>query len=131
MAKYFLKNILFIKNKTLLFTEWLSNLYMYIISCLTVVEGDPKAPFLISTILSCRRGHYSFRWIAPPIFVPFLIMLSVKQGSIKYHFLESLNLTRYGIEPQSPAPLANTLPIMPMHSLYIVPSVLFFVFFFS
>ena len=39
--------------------------------------------------------------------IPYLIMLSVKQGSIKYHFL-SFCMTRPGIEPQSLGPLANT-----------------------
>ena len=31
----------------------------------TVVEGDQKAPFTIATTPRCRRGHYSFPWIAP------------------------------------------------------------------
>ena len=35
-------------------------------------------------------------------------MLTVKQGGIKYHFL-SLGMTRLGIEPRSPRPLANIL----------------------
>ena len=37
---------------------------------------------------------------------PYLIMLSVKQGSIKYHFL---SMTRPGIDPRSPGPLTNCL----------------------
>ena len=37
-------------------------------------------------------------------------MLSVKQGGIKYHFL-IFGMTRPGIEPRSPGPLAKTLPI--------------------
>ena len=31
----------------------------------TVIEGDPKAPFLIATTSRCRRGHCSIPWIAP------------------------------------------------------------------
>ena len=31
----------------------------------TVVEGDPKDPFSIATIPSCRGGYYSIPWIAP------------------------------------------------------------------
>ena len=31
----------------------------------TVVEGDPKAPFLIDTTPRCRGGCYSFPWTAP------------------------------------------------------------------
>ena len=53
----------------------------------TVVEGDPKAPFSIATTPRCRGGCYSFPWIAPLYLVPYFIMLSVKQGSIKYPFL--------------------------------------------
>ena len=41
-------------------------------------------------------------------------MLSVKQGGIKYHFSWVFGMTRPGIEPQSPKPLANTLLIKPM-----------------
>ena len=43
-------------------------------------------------------------------------MLSVKQGSIKYHFL-SLWYDSTGIEPRSPGPLANTLTIMLMSGI--------------
>ena len=46
-----------------------------------VVDGDPNAPFSLATTPRCRGGWYSLPWIAP------LIMLSVKQGGIKYHFL--------------------------------------------
>ena len=29
----------------------------------TLVEGDPKAPFSIATTPRCRGGHYSIPWI--------------------------------------------------------------------
>ena len=32
---------------------------------LTVVEGDPKAPFSIATAPKCDGGGCSFPWIAP------------------------------------------------------------------
>ena len=35
------------------------------VKLVTVVEGDPKAPFSIATTPKCKRGHYSFLWIAP------------------------------------------------------------------
>ena len=73
----------------------------------TKVEGDPKASFLIATI--ARGGRYSF----PGLLHFTLIMLSVKQGSIKYHFWV-FGMTRPGIEPRSPGPLTNTLTIMPV-----------------
>ena len=44
---------------------------------------------------------------------PFLIMLSIKQGGIKYHFWV-FSMTRPGIEPRSPGLLANTQLIRPM-----------------
>ena len=31
----------------------------------TIVQGNPRAPFLIASILWCWRGCYSFPWIAP------------------------------------------------------------------
>ena len=46
---------------------------------------------------------------------PYLIMLSVKQGGIKYHF-SVFGMTRPGIERRSPDPLENTLTIMAMVS---------------
>ena len=42
------------------------------------------APFSIATTPRCRGGCYSFTWITP--LYPYLIILSVKQGSIKYRF---------------------------------------------
>ena len=39
----------------------------------TVIDGDPKAPFLIATTPRYRGGHYSYPWIAPlyPWHVPY------------------------------------------------------------
>ena len=39
----------------------------------TVVEGDPKAPFSLATTTRCRRGRYSFLWVASlyPWYVPY------------------------------------------------------------
>ena len=36
-----------------------------VVKLVTVVEGDPKAPFSIATTPTCRGGRYSFPWIAP------------------------------------------------------------------
>ena len=52
-------------------------------------------------------------------------MLCVKQCDIKYHFWV-FGLTRPGIEPQSPGPLANTLLIRPpiwIFFLLVAPSI--------
>ena len=53
----------------------------------TIVEGNPKAPFSITTTPRCRGGHYYFPGWLYFTLDPHLIMLSVKQGGIKYHFL--------------------------------------------
>ena len=55
------------------------------------------ASFSLATKLSLGEGTTTFPWITPLILDPYLIMLSVKQGGIKYHFL-SLFKTRPGIE---------------------------------
>ena len=53
----------------------------------TIVEGNPKAPFSIATTPRRRGGRYSFPGLLYFTLDPYLIMLSVKQGGIKYHFL--------------------------------------------
>ena len=54
---------------------------------MTLVEGDPKAPFSIATTSMCRVGRYSFPRLLHFPLDSYFIMLSVKQGGIKYHFL--------------------------------------------
>ena len=50
----------------------------------TIVEGDPKAPFSMATTLRCRWGDATpFTGLFYFTLDPYLIMLSVKQGSIK------------------------------------------------
>ena len=53
----------------------------------TIVEGNPKAPFSITSTPRCKGGRYSFPGLLYFTLDPYLIMLSVKQGGIKYHFL--------------------------------------------
>ena len=84
---------------------------------MTVVEGDPKAPFSIATTPRCRGGRYSFP-ANDPLYPWSFIMLSVKQGSIKYRFWV-FGMTQPGIGPWSRGPWANTLTILPMSGLYI------------
>ena len=55
------------------------------VKLVTVVESDPKAPFSKATTPRCREGRYSFPRIAP--LYRYLVMLSVKESGIKYHFL--------------------------------------------
>ena len=60
---------------------------MYKVKLATIVEGGPKAPFSIATTPRCRVGRYSFPWMLHFTLDTYLIMLSVEQGGIKYHFL--------------------------------------------
>ena len=53
----------------------------------TFVEGNQKAPFSIATTSRRRGGRYSFPGLLHFTLDPYLIMLSIKQDSIKYHFL--------------------------------------------
>ena len=36
-----------------------------VVKLVTLVEGDPKAPFSIATKQKCKEGHCSIPWIAP------------------------------------------------------------------
>ena len=53
----------------------------------TLIKGDPKAPFLIATTPRYWGRCYSFPGLLHFTLNAYLIMLSVKQGGIKYHFL--------------------------------------------
>ena len=67
----------------------------------TAVEGNLKTPFSIATSLRCRGGHYSFPQIAPLNLDPYLVMLSVKQGDIKYLFFFFESLVWFNLELNS------------------------------
>ena len=55
-------------------TNTLIYIYIYIVKLVTVVEGDPRAPFSIATTPRCKGGRYSFPWIDPldPSYVPYV-----------------------------------------------------------
>ena len=67
--------------------EIYDNFYISKVKLATIVEGNPKAPVSIATTPRCRGGRYSFPGLLYFTLDPYLIMLSVKQGGIKYHFL--------------------------------------------
>ena len=54
------------------------------------------------------EGTTPFHGLLHFILDPYLIMLSVKQGGIKYHFWV-FGMTRAGIEPRSTGPLSQWL----------------------
>ena len=62
-------------------------IYISKVKWATIVEGNPKAPFSIATTPRCRGGRYSLPGLLYFTLDPYLIMLCVKQGGIKYHFL--------------------------------------------
>ena len=53
----------------------------------TLGEGGPKALFSVATTPRRRGEATPFSGLLNFTFGPYLIMLSVKQGGIKYHFL--------------------------------------------
>ena len=69
---------------------WLSNMnswnHISKVKLATVDEGNPKAPFSIATTSRWREGATSFPWLLHFALNTYLILLSVKQGGIKYHF---------------------------------------------
>ena len=68
--------------------------------------GDTKAPFSIAIIPFLP-------WIAPLTQDLHLIMLLSKEASSTIFWVSGV--TRAGIEPRSPEPLANTLPTTPIY----------------
>ena len=71
------------------------------VKLVTVVEGDPKAPFSIATTPRCRGGHYSFPWIGPlyPWSLPYNAELSHVASSTIFCVF---GMTQPGIESRSP-----------------------------
>ena len=59
---------------------------LYIYSWLTIVDVEPKAPISIAITPRCRERRYCFPTIVPLTLDSYLIMVSVKQGGIKYYF---------------------------------------------
>ena len=61
--------------------------------------GQPEGSLLIGTISRCRGGCNSFPWITLLTLDPYLIILSVKQGGIRYHFFKSFVWLDLGLNP--------------------------------
>ena len=59
----------------------------YVSKLATVVEVDPKGSFSITNTPRCRGGATPFSGLLHFTLDPYFIILSVKQGGIKYHFL--------------------------------------------
>ena len=56
------------------------------VKLVTIVKGDQKAPFSIATTPRWGEGATPFSGFLNFTLDTYLILLSVKQGGIKYHF---------------------------------------------
>ena len=65
----------------------------------TFVESDLKAFFSIATTPRHRGGCYSFHWIVLLTFDLYIVILSVWEGGIKYHFLSLWYDSNLGLNP--------------------------------
>ena len=84
---------------------------------LSYAVGAEVLVYIYIYILRCCC--YSFPWNASLTLNQYLIMLSVKQGIIKYHF-RVFRMTWPRIEHRSPGPLVSTIPNIPKgHHIYI------------
>ena len=90
--------------------------YQLVVKLATIVKGDLKALFSIATTPRCRGGHYYIPELFQFTLDPYLIMLSFKQGGIKYHFLSLW----------SSGPLANSSSQWPNNSNYLGKIPLFY-----
>ena len=71
-----------------LYSKNLSNDNHKVVKLATVVKGNPKAPFSVATTPRCfGEGAIPFSGLLHFTLDTYLIMLSDKQGGIKYHFL--------------------------------------------
>ena len=87
MTKLYRIETLYLLQKNLQHIYNQKNKHIYKKKLATIVEGNPKALFSIATTPMCRGGRYSFPGLLYFTLDPYLIMLSAKQGGIKYHFL--------------------------------------------
>ena len=78
ISKSSIKMFLFGGNRLYLSVNTVSK-----VKLVTVVEGDQKAPFSITTTPRCRGGRYSFPWIAQlyPWYVPLYCWVLSKEVS--------------------------------------------------
>ena len=59
---------------------------MKLVKLATVIKGDQKAPFSVTTRRGVREGATPFPGLLHFTLDTYLILQSVKQGGIKYHF---------------------------------------------
>ena len=80
------------------------------VKVVTTDEGNPKAPFSITSTQMDREGNTPFSGLLHFTLDTYLIM----QEGIKYHSFESLVWLDRGLNSSLLGPLVNTLPTKPM-----------------
>ena len=116
-------------NNILIILPWVTFVYFFIIlmciiftnikvKCycickLTIVEGDQKALFSIATTPRCR-GALLLSLDCSTLPLIHTLYCWVLSKNVSSTILKVFGMTRPGIEPRSPGPLANTLPTRPM-----------------
>ena len=83
----------------------------------TVVKGDPKAPFSVATTPKCRGGCYSFPWIASlyPWYVPYNAECKARRYQVP--FFKSLVWHNLGLNLSLPDHWWTLYPISQWASL--------------
>ena len=107
---YWLHNCCFVfyGSTSILHLYSLCKILLWLLMLMTSVEGNPKSPFSIATTPKCTPFPGLLHFALDPH-----LMLSAKQGGIKYYFLSLWNDLTWDWT-RSPGPLANTLLIRPM-----------------
>ena len=95
-----------------MFKSW-TRLFAFKKKLVTVFKGNPEAPFSVATTRGVRKGDTPFPGLLHFTLDTYIVMLSVKQVGIKYHFL-SLWYDSTWDGTQVSGPLANTLPTRAM-----------------
>ena len=101
---------------------------------MTVVEGDLKAPFSLATTPGVWEGTTLFPGLHHFTLDQYLIMVSVKQGGIKYNFFESLVWLDLRLNPGLPGQFYKSVSVsfFAFKSCFIyLSSIYFFILFLS
>ena len=83
---------------------------LVVVVVVTLVEGDQKAPFSIATIPRCKGSVLLLSLDCSTLPLINTLYCCVLSKEVSSTIFKVFGMTRPGIEPRSPGPLANTLP---------------------